>query len=180
MNPVFERPYKVFPIFYWCDLLQTARKTYKNTLWQLHAFLQQNDKQNNWQITENDPQNNCQNVTLFWGWPSWGAPGAPLAPQRLFNTKNVDEVLQKWPQGFKIEAKKHPKGGTMSTKCFKVVQNSTKRIPTHIFNWTTRPTMARRTARSVQIISTNYMKSIIGQCCLECGQNARKKRRDGR
>ena len=32
VHPVFERPYSVFAIFYWCDLLQTARKTYKNTL----------------------------------------------------------------------------------------------------------------------------------------------------
>ena len=77
--------------------------------------------------------------------PFWSAPGAPLAPQRFFNTKNVNKVLQKWPQGFKIAskmtprvqngAKKHPKGGTLFTKCFKVVQNSTKRLPTQILNW---------------------------------------------
>ena len=42
------------------------------------------------------------------------------------NDPQASKLLQKWSPGFKIEAKKHPKGGTLSTKCFKVVQNSSK------------------------------------------------------
>ena len=72
--------------------------------------------------------------------------------------KNVNKVLQKWPQGFKIApkmtprvqnwAKKHPKGSTLSTKCLKLVKKSSKQLPIQIINWTTTSTVARRTARS--------------------------------
>ena len=54
--------------------------------------------------------------------------------------KNNAKVLQKWPQGFKTVpkmtprvqngAKTPPKGGTLSTKCFEVAQNSSKQLPT--------------------------------------------------
>ena len=49
----------------------------------------------NRKITQNDLQHNHQSVSSKRGDPFWGAPGAPLAPQRLLNTKNEDKALQK-------------------------------------------------------------------------------------
>ena len=95
VHRVFERPYNVFAIFHWFALLQIARKTHQKHAWKSHAFYNNILKQKNWNITENDVQNDPQNVTPKPGRPFWSIPGAHLAPQRFFNTKNVNQVLQK-------------------------------------------------------------------------------------
>ena len=134
--------------FHWFALLQTAKKAYQKNARKITCFYTNLLNKNNWKIIKHDVQNVPQNVSFFGGWAPWGAPGVPLAPQLFVlhekmttlcfkNDPKGSKLFQKWPQGFKMEAQKHPKRGTLSTKCFKVVQNSSKQLPTQIINWTT-------------------------------------------
>ena len=137
----------VFAIFHWFESLQTQEKHIKNTLKKLPVFYNDILSKKNEKSLKMTPKM----IVKTWlrnGAGRFEALLGHLWRRSVFLTpKNVDKVLQKWPQGFKIApkmtprvqngAKKHPKGSTLFTKCFKVVQNSTKQLPRQIINWTT-------------------------------------------
>ena len=159
VHRVFERPYTVFATFYWFALLQTARKTYKKHAWKITCFLHQPFKQTNWKITENDVQNAPQNVRGSPARPSWGAPGAPLAPKRLFDTKKWGHCASKVTARVQNCSKNDPKGSKWKPKGISkeapCLQNASKfyKILGNSFQPKSSieqqlPTMARRTARS--------------------------------
>ena len=122
----------VFATFHWFESLQAQEKHIKNTLTKLVVFVHCILTKKNWKITKNDPQNNFK---------TWVRNGAGrfeallghLWRRSVFLTpKNVDKVLQKWPQGLNC-SKNDPKGSKWSQKAsqrkhlvHKMLQSCTK------------------------------------------------------
>ncbi len=90
---------------------------------------------------ENDLQKVSKWVTLFW-W--WRPLGHLWRPSLFFDTKSGSKVLQKWPQGHKIDSKREAKVVKVTQKMSWIIKkastpnilkkNIKKVIPTRVEN----------------------------------------------